>query len=58
MVSPLGPTLANPFLCHYEKKFDLMNVLLSLNLWFTNVTLTIFFSCLNLKNISNFLSIT
>ena len=50
MGSPLGPTLANSFLCHYEN-FGLMNVLLSLNLWFTNVTLTIFLFCLNLKNI-------
>ena len=50
MVLSLGPTLANAFLCHYEKP-GLMNVLLSLNLWFTNVTLTIFLFYLNLKNI-------
>ena len=51
MVSPLGPTLANPFLCHYEKKIGLMNVLLSLNLWFINVKFTIFLFCLYPKSI-------
>ena len=33
------------------KKFGLMNALLSLNLWFTDVTLMIFLFYLNLKNI-------
>ena len=33
------------------KKFGLMNAFLRLNLWFTDVTLTIFLFCLNLKNI-------
>ena len=50
MDSPLGPTLANAFLYHYEKNW--LNVLLSLNLW------TIFLFCLNLKNIWSLLSIT
>ena len=31
MVSPLSSTLANAFLCHYEK-FGLINALLKLNL--------------------------
>ena len=46
MSSFLGPTLFNVFLCYFEK-IDLINVLLSLNLWFTNITLTIFLFCLN-----------
>ena len=50
MGSPLVSTLTNAFLCHYEK-LGLMNVLLSLNLRFTNVTMTIFLFCLNLRNI-------
>ena len=50
MGSPLGPTLFTTFSV-VMKKYGLMNVLLSLSLWFTNVTLTIFLFCLNLKNI-------
>ena len=50
MGSPLGPTLVTTFSV-VMKKYGLMNVLLSLSLWFTNVTLTIFLFCLNLKNI-------
>ena len=43
MGSPLGPTLANT-ISAFMKKFGLMNLLISLNLWFTNVTLIIFCS--------------
>ena len=38
MGSPLGPSLANAFLCHHEKKNGFENVLLHMLLLFINVT--------------------
>ena len=50
MASPLGSTLANASFA-ITKQCGLRNVLLNLNLWLADVTLTIFLFCLNLKNI-------
>ena len=55
MGSPLGPTLANAFLCHYEKEWLDKIVQPTLNLWYTKGMLIIFLFFFHLKNTSNFL---